>query len=210
MSDQDQLITWRGCVFGVLLSAVAVFVAWTVLTKWIAHQQSATKPAAHVDQIVKACKLYAMDWDGHYPKFDTAAAGGIWPLENGVEFQTSTEAFNELIRELDIGTEEIFYTRSKNPSKNAPNNDGILAADENCFSLISGLTDASPARWPLVANEMIDSSGSFGEYHPYLKNGRAIVGFCGGQVKIMKLTSKEPGAKLSADLLPPGHKWLLP
>ncbi|MEM7012717.1 MAG: hypothetical protein AAF585_14670 [Verrucomicrobiota bacterium] len=167
----DQPLTFRGCIVATFLTVIAVSIAFTAFMDWHQKQRNAgRRAAAHVDQIVKACKLYAMDYDGHYPRFDTAAAGGVWPLEDGVEFKTSTDAFKELIREVDLGTELIFYTRSKNPAKSRPNDDGVLTPTENCFSIISGLSDNSPSSWPLVADEMIDSSGSFGEYHPYLKS----------------------------------------
>ena len=43
------------------------------------------RDAAHIDQIVKACKLYAMDYDGAYPT--KVPAGVEWSRE--LEFQTS-------------------------------------------------------------------------------------------------------------------------
>lgn len=152
------------------------------------------KDVAHVDQIIKSCKLYAQDWDGLYPTFDSSGGSGgdSGGGSAGGNFSNSTDAFNELIREVGLGTEEIFYVQG-NPEKPVPpNQDGELLPEENSYSYVVGLSDSKPARCPLVADEM--DGGSYGKNHPWLKNGKAVVGYCGGQVKIEKLNSKEEGA----------------
>lgn len=179
----------------ITIIAILASASYPVLTKSIAKARM-RKDAAHVDQIVKACKLYAMDWDGIYPSTDTSSSGdssggGASGGSSG-EFGNSTDAFNELIREVDLGTEEIFFVQGNPEKLLPPNQDGELVAEENCYSYVVGQSDSTPARSPLVADEM--SGGSYTENHPWLKSGRAIVGYCGGQVKIEKLTSKEEGA----------------
>lgn len=149
-----------------------------------------------------------MDWEGNFPKHDTTAPGG--------QFTSSTEAFNELIREVGLD-DSYFYTHGKyftipptDPNKAAPNDDGVLSAAENTHSYVPGFTDESPADFPLVADEMISPDGAFGEHHFWLDKRKAVVGYVGGQVRIEKLTSRKPGAKLEIDPLPPGKEWLLP
>tara|TARA_R110002096_G_scaffold114770_10_gene248837 strand:- start:7093 stop:7794 length:702 start_codon:yes stop_codon:yes gene_type:complete len=151
------------------------------------------KDVAHQDQIVKACKLYAQDWDGLYPAFDTLGedSGG----ESG-KFSTSTEAFQELIREVQLGTEIIFFTQGNPEKVRPPNEDGELLPEENCMTYVLGQTDSSPARSPLTADEMQDTGGSFGAGHPWLKSRQAVVGYCGGQVKKEKLTGSTEGATI--------------
>lgn len=147
------------------------------------------RSAAHVDQLVKACKLYAMDFNGVYPtrvKTEEERRAGL-------DFQNSTDAFNELIREVDLGTEEIFFVQGNPEKLLPPNQDGELVPEENSYIYVIGQTDDTPARSPLIAHEMVKVA-EYGPNHPWLKTGRAIVGYCGGQVKIEKLTSKETGA----------------
>lgn len=144
---------------------------------------------AQVDQIIKACKLYAQDWDGLYP-IQVTTVDGVDTLEH---FNSSTEAFNDLIEQVGLGTEEFFYLYG-NPAKPVrPNQDGTLTKAENCYVYVSGQTDSTPARSPLIANEM-ESPGVYGANHPWLKQGKAVIGYCGGQVKIDTLSSKAPGA----------------
>ena len=110
-----------------------------------------------------------------------------------------TEAFSLLIDEIELGTEEIFYVRGNPDKPIPPNQDGVLTQAENGYLYVAGQTDSNPARSPLVADEMA-ASGGYAESHPWLKGGRAIVGYCGGQVKIERLTNKEPGATIRAAL----------
>lgn len=152
------------------------------------------KDVAHQDQIVKACKLYAQDWDGLYPAFDSSGDDGGG--SDSSKFGTSTEAFQELIREVQLGTEVIFFVQGNPEKVRPPNEDGELKPEENCYSYVIGQTDSSPARSPLVVNEMQDTGGTFGENHPWLKSGQAVVGYCGGQVKKEKLTEKAEGATI--------------
>lgn len=147
------------------------------------------KDAAHVDQIIKACKIYAMDYNGVYPtRVETEEE-----RRAGLDFQNSTDAFNELIREVDLGTEDLFFVQGNPEKLLPPNQDGELVPEENCYIYVIGQSEETPAHSPLIADEMV-MPGEYGENHPWLKAGRTIVGYCGGQVKIEKLTSKEHGA----------------
>jgi hypothetical protein len=44
----------------------------------------------------------------------------------------------------------------------------------------------------------MDSIGSYGEYHPWLKSKKAVVGFCGGHVTEERLTAGLPGATVKS------------
>ena len=57
------------------------------------------------------------------------------------------------------------------------------AAPSNAMALAS----------PLIADEQT-GDGVYGENHPWLSAKKAVVGFVGGSVAEMKLTSKEEGA----------------
>jgi prepilin-type N-terminal cleavage/methylation domain-containing protein len=158
-----------------------------------------TKDVSNQKQIITALRLFAFDNEGSFPKGEQA----------GAEFSSSTEAFKYLIRETDLGTEEIFFTQG-NPQKTVPpNNDGDLVKEENCMSYVLGMTDTSPARAPIVADEM-ESPGTYGDTHPWLNQKKAVVGYVGGQVKIEKITSNRAGATVKVgdiqDIFQPGEQ----
>lgn len=114
-------------------------------------------------------KLYAMEHDGAYPEFDPDAAPDV-------RFTNSTDAFDLLMRETDMDSEEIFFVRPRNSRKRPPNGDGILTREENCFSYLPGLSGTFSGRRPLI---MCDSPGD---------NDQVIVGFVGGDVELMERT----------------------
>ena len=165
-----------------ILASVSMPTYTTVVTR-----ARVMKDVAHQDQIVKACKLYAQDWDGLYPAFDTSGddSGG-----EGAEFGSSTEAFQELMRDVGLGTEAIFFVQGNPDKKVPPNEDGELTETEVCYVYVAGQSDSSSARSPLIADEMEDASGSYGVNHPWLKSRQAVVGYCGGQVRKEKLTGR--------------------
>lgn len=156
--------------------------------KGIQRSAKITKDVNNVRQIVLACRTFASDWDGLYP-FNIEASG------EDSQFSTSTEAFNMLIPDY-IDTELIFWTPSQNPDKlTAPEEDEELEEHENSFVYVSGLTDTSFSRSPLIADEMT-GPGEYGEFHPWLEAKTAVVGYVGGHVNREVLTSDEPGANV--------------
>jgi hypothetical protein len=40
----------------------------------------------------------------------------------------------------------------------------------------------------------MDTPGSYGQFHPWLEQKKAVVGYVGGQVKQDKLSTNQPGA----------------
>lgn len=173
----------------ITLVAIIAAIAFPVLNKTV-EKARMTKDQAHVRQILMACKLYALDHEGVFPTVD----------ESGTRFTTSTAAFNELMVKIDLDTEELFYVEGNYMKPRGPNMDGVLTAEENCYSYVTGQTDATSARSPLVADEM-ESPGVYGYTHPWLNQGKAVVGFVGGEAKIMELSERDAGATV---LGPPG------
>ncbi|MFK5920783.1 MAG: type II secretion system protein [Verrucomicrobiota bacterium] len=164
--------------------------------KGIQIRAKITKDISNVKQIILACRTFASDWNGSYPSFDPNATGGGSSNSN---FSTSTEAFNVLIPDY-IDTESIFWTPSQNPDKlQPPVEDGILNQQENSFVYVSGQTDTTFSRSPLIADEMT-GPGTYGEFHPWLSEGKAVVGYVGGHANAENLSQKEAGATVrSAD-----------
>lgn len=175
----------------ITIIAILASVAGPTYTKAV-EKARILKDVAHQDQIIKACKLYAQDWDGLYPTFDTSSDDA-----DGEEFGNSTDAFNELIKEVGLSTELIFYLKSKS-RKRPPNEDGVLEVEENGYSYVVGQTDSSMAGSPLTADAL--EAGTYGTDHPWLRSGKAVVGFCGGQVRQMRLSQKSAGASVRGPL----------
>jgi hypothetical protein len=44
----------------------------------------------------------------------------------------------------------------------------------------------------------MDGIGEYGEFHPWLKSKKAIVGYCGGHVSEERLNSAAPGATIKS------------
>ncbi|MDF1658054.1 MAG: type II secretion system protein [Verrucomicrobiales bacterium] len=152
------------------------------------------KSVSNVKNITLACRSFSADWEGLYPSFDpdadTSGAGG----GEDSDFSTSTDAFNVLIPDY-IDTESIFWTQTRHPDKlRPPREDGQLENEENVYLYVVNQTDTSFSRSPLVADGLMDGIGSYGQYHPWLRSKKAIVGYCGGHVSEEKLTSNQPGA----------------
>ncbi len=160
--------------------------------KGIQTSAKITKDVNNVKQILLACRTFASDWDGVFPSFDPDATSGGGGGTS--QFSTSTEAFNVLIPDY-IDTELIFWTPSQNPDKlRAPIENDNLEQHENSFAYVTGLTDTSFSRSPLVADGEMSGPGEYGEFHPWLAAKTAVVGYVGGHVNREKLTSAEEGA----------------
>lgn len=145
---------------------------------------------SNVRSIVVACRSFASEWQT-FPSFDPNAdrSGGAPDT-----FSTSTEAFNVLIPSY-IDTESIFWVRTQDPDRLLPPvEDGILESHENVYCYVAGQNDTSYSSSPLVADGLMDAPGQYGEYHPWLSERRALVGFVGGHANEMALTTNQPGA----------------
>ena len=161
----------------------------------IQERAKRTKDVNNIKQILLGCRAFAADWEGIYPSFDPDAeqSGGGGGGEDS-EFSTSTDAFNALIPDY-IDTEIVFWLQTKHPDKiQPPKEDGEVESQATGSCSASGPTDTSFSRSPLVADGLMDGPGKYGEYHPWLKSKKAVIGFCGGHVSEETLTSATAGA----------------
>jgi prepilin-type N-terminal cleavage/methylation domain-containing protein len=163
----------------------------------IQERAKRTKDVSNIKQILLGSRAFAADWEGLYPSFDpdadTGGGGGA-----ADDFSTSTDAFNVLIPDY-IDTEIIFWMQTQDPDKlRPPREDGVLEAQENVYCYVTGQFDTSFSRSPLVADGLMESPGSYGEFHPWLKSKKAVVGFCGGHVTEERLTSDQEGATVKS------------
>ncbi len=158
----------------------------------------------NVKNIVTACRLFADDWDGLFPSFDPNAnnAGGGGGGGNNSAFSTSTAAFNVLIPEY-IDQEKIFWYASKDQSKaQGPNENGVLTANENVYFYVVGQTNTGFSNSPLVGDGLMSGPGVYGQFHPWLRSRKAVIGFIGGHVNTERLTSKAAGATVRSKYNP--------
>lgn len=151
------------------------------------------KDASNVRQILIGCSSFASDWDGLFPSFDPdeQSKGGGGGGEDS-EFSSSNDAFNVLIPKY-IDTESIFWYAMKPDKLRPPVEDGKLEAKECTYVYVTGQTNTSFSRSPLIADEM-ESAGTYGEYHPWLKQQKAVIGYVGGNVVTESLTTDQSGA----------------
>jgi prepilin-type N-terminal cleavage/methylation domain-containing protein len=187
---------WRGAFTLIeLLVVIAIIgiLASSAMPAYNGIQERAkrTKDVNNIKQILLGCRAFASDWEGLFPSFDPDAdtSGGA-----DSTFSTSTQAFNVLIPDY-IDTESIFWLQTKHPDKMMPpREDGRLEPQENVYCYIAGQTDTSFSRSPLVADGLMEGPGQYGEFHPWLKSKKAVIGFCGGHVSEENLTTGAPGA----------------
>ncbi len=162
----------------------------------IQERAKRTKDVNNIKQILLGCRAFSSDWEGLYPSFDPEEDTGGGAEEGG--FTTSTDAFNVLIPDY-IDTEIVFWMQTKDPQKiRPPREDGNLEPNENVYCYVSGQTDTSFSRSPLVADGLMDGPGVYGQFHPWLKSKKAVVGFCGGHVSEESLSSGAAGATIQS------------
>ena len=122
-----------------------------------------TKALSNAKQVGTACKLFAMDYSGNYPRWtDMGANPPTPPTTNGMSDS------NSVLKTLlpDYLTDETIFWNPKSAgycAKTPPDNrigattgggQGGIALDkgENGWGYVAGLSDTSNARWPLIAD----------------------------------------------------------
>lgn len=157
---------------------------------------------SNVKNVVTACRLFADDWDGLFPSFDPDDQTGGGGGGAAGSFSTSTAAFNVLIPQY-IDQEKIFWYASKDQSKaQGPNEDGILTPNENVYFYVVGQTNTGFSNSPLVGDGLMDGPGAYGQFHPWLRSRKAVIGFIGGHVNTERLTGAAPGATVRSKYNP--------
>jgi len=160
-----------------------------------------TKDLSNAKQIALGLKQFAIDNNGQYPSHPPAAsysAGAGLPAN-------SNDALWWLFPVADqqgyIQSEQIFAVSGSAYTKSNPDNhldapgsvarQFTLAAGENAYAYVAGLTDTSNPTFPLLADGF---SATVGTYDPIKSNlggvwaaKKAIVAFCDGSGQIMKV-----------------------
>lgn len=150
---------------------------------------------SQIKSITGACGHYAQDYAGRYPNVDTANSAGGDQAKSGTFFETSTDAFNELIRETGLVSESTFFIKGcsyKIPPYEYYQGHGELSERQNCFIYVRGQGDGTSHESPLVASYST-IPGLYMKYdgYPGFRVRKVVVGFCGGRAKIMRLSEGE-------------------
>ncbi len=183
----------------VVITIIAVLATMTMpAMNRVQTSAKITTDISNVRQIILALRTFSADENGFFPyAAEEGEDGGDSGGEEGEsDLSSSTEAFNTLIPDY-ADAEIIFWTAGNREKPSPPEEDQELEQDENCFSYVSGQQATGYSGSPLVADEM-DGEGSYGENHPWLAAKKAVVGFIGGNVAALKLTSSEAGATVKS------------
>ncbi|NNE94368.1 MAG: type II secretion system protein [Verrucomicrobiales bacterium] len=179
----------------ITIIAVLASLATPAYTR-IQENAKISKDVNNVRQIILGCRAFSADEEGAFPwgMGDDEESGS----EDG-SASSSVDAFNDLIPDY-IDSEAIFWIRTKNPDKQSPPIENDELESEECtFAYCAGQFDTSFSRSPLVADGEMDGPGTYGEFHPWLRSRKAVVGFVGGHVKPLKLTQSTPGATVMSE-----------
>ncbi|MBS0658036.1 MAG: type II secretion system protein [Verrucomicrobia bacterium] len=128
----------------------------------VQEKAAQTKTLAQAKQIGLTLKLYAGDNDGVFPSKQLDPNTG---QPGTADVTNSNEAFRQVFPQY-LTQEKIFWVGKSKwckptaPDENISSTTQILAAGENHFAYVAGLTDTSPASWPLVADGFAGGTGS--------------------------------------------------
>ncbi len=132
----------------VVISIIAVLagIALPVFTT-VQERAAQTKDLSNAKQIGLACKVFAGDNEGFYPKNQLN-------VNPPTPITTANQAFKNLVPTY-IPTEKIFYLAKSAWTSNLPDEDmstaaTAVAAGENNFAYVTGLTDTSNPSFPLI------------------------------------------------------------
>lgn len=122
-----------------------------------------TKALSNAKQIGTACKLFAMDYSGNYPRWTDMSQNP--PIPDKVSGLTDSNSVLKTLLPDYITDETIFWNPKaagyckKTPPDNkfgaatgAGQGGVALDAGENSWGYMAGLSDTSNARWPLIAD----------------------------------------------------------
>ena len=113
-----------------------------------------TKALSNAKQVATACSIWAMDYQGNFPHYQNmtpdATTGQF--TEASTSADSNTVLAGDLIPDY-LADKTVFsipksaYCKVKNPGKSTE-----LAAGENEWAYIMGLSNTSTSRWPLIVD----------------------------------------------------------
>lgn len=215
MNEPEKPKKGWGCVIwsSVIIAAVLTGLYLMPCTCCVPVRANQMKGMRNARDIIGGMMAYASDNHGQYPD------QGLGPAA-----LTSNAAFHRLFTDGLVQDESIFGCPSSMfmPDKNigtAPEYDQALTAGENHWVLVAGLNTDSPAHYPLIMENAVDTTWPprwlVGAGGKPLK-GRAwqddniLVGFNDGTVQKLKLKKTDGFFHLPKSLLEPKGKTPLP
>ena len=131
-------------------------------------------------------------------------ASSAMPAYNGIQERAKRSKDLNNIKQILLGCrafaadwEGLYPSFDPDAAKEGGGEDSKFTTSTEAFNVycyVSGQTDTSFSRSPLVADGLMDGPGEYGEFHPWLKSKKAVIGFCGGHVTEESLTSAAAGA----------------
>ncbi len=133
----------------VVISIIAILASIAVPVFGKAQESAGrTKALASGKQIGTACKLFAMDYNGLYPLYTD-------PDNKTGTATTSNDILATLINYCDNNEAIFTLAKSEYSKRGADGNTtagSVLESGENAWAYVTGLTDTSNSRYPLLAN----------------------------------------------------------
>ena len=171
----------------VVISIIAILVSISTpaLTRALKRAKM-TKVLNNARQIKLALDQFAIDNDGQYPNENTAEFYGI---DSPTDAESS---FQQLIEAGLLDDESIFYVK-ENPNCNSapPDGDGIIEKGENGFGYVSGLSNTSDAKLPIIFDATGKGEDQTVRFAMNTWNRKAIIVRIDGSVKPEILSGKK-------------------
>ena len=181
----------------VVITIIAILSSFVVPgVQGVRERAYRTKDINNQRQILLGCNIYAADNEGSFPiglEDEEESEGG-----EEASATTSVEIFNELYPSY-IDNKSIFWIKTLDPEKQrSPTEGGEIEPEECAFAFVVGQHTVSHSSSPLIADGEMDGPGEYGQYHPWLRSKKAVVGFVGGHVIELPLSSGDPGATVES------------
>jgi prepilin-type N-terminal cleavage/methylation domain-containing protein len=146
----------------VVISIIAVLASIAVPTfAGVIEKGNQTKVLNNAKQIYLALKLYAGDNDGIFPASFAATTSGNATTTQPTD---ANDAFRNIVPAY-LSTEQPFYVPKSAYTPSKPDDDTstgkALAAGENHFAYVSGLSDTSNSRFPIIADGFSSTVGDY-------------------------------------------------
>jgi prepilin-type N-terminal cleavage/methylation domain-containing protein len=187
-----------------------------------------TKDLSNAKQIALGLRQFAVDNNGNYPRFAPAASYETAAAAPG----TSNDAFWWLFPNGEqpgyLQSEQIFSVNGSAYTPKPPDNrlDGAadatrtytLAARENSYAYVNGLTDTSNPTFPLIADGFTATVGTYATNKSLVggvwSGKRAVVVFCDASGQLVKVNPTDLQVKRTdssgaqADMFAAAADWL--
>lgn len=200
--------------------AIIAILASIALPAFIGVQERAkqTKDLSNAKQVALALRQFAVDNNGEFPnrEYGTGTPKSDYPSSTILASGKSSNDALRWLLPIYLRTEQIFLVPGSVWSPNAdevldasygaPTTPGTLAAGENGYSYMTGLTDTSESTEPLVADGWIAGDIKYST-DKTARGGvwggtKAVVAFVDGSGQVMKVNDTTNIA-----VLRPGHSY---